>query len=410
MHSANTFRLLFIINKSKENREGAPILLRVTVNGEKVAINTKRRVPIEHWDSSVGFPFSNSEMLEDLCIYLESFRNKAYKGFTELSREHDDVTPFMIRDYIQGKIYGSYTNFLEYWDIHNEKVKESIDKGYSKALWRKHCRARTIFQEYLQLKYRIEEITIKNLKYEIIDGFIHYLRVSKGFEHNTCVRTLKFMKKITNSAIKNGWIKRCPFDGISLKMEQVDRPYLTDSELERMVEKHFSIPRLALVKDLFLFACYTGLAYIDTKQLKKGNLEQTSDGMWWIKIRRQKTNQKSQIPLLEIPKQIIDKYVALEELKSEDPVLPVLSNQKLNAYLKEVADLCGIEKKLSFHVARHTFATTVTLQNGVSIESVSRMLGHSNIRTTQHYAKIVDKKIAMDMEAMSVRTNMNLAR
>lgn len=410
MSSANTFRLLFFLNKSKANKEGAPILLRITINGEKVAVNTKRRIPEELWDVKSGLPFPKNELLQDLTMYLETFRNKAYKGYTELTQQYDEVTPMMLRNFIQGNVPGTQKYFLEYWETHNEKVRESINKGYSKALWRKHCRARTIFQNFLKSKYKMDEIPIKSLKFQIIDEFQHYMRTRLGYEPNTCVRTLKFMKKITNAAIKNDWIQRCPFEGVSLKMKQVDRPYLTDVELARIVGKEFSVQRLALVKDMFVFACFTGLAYIDVKQLKRSDLEQSPDGLWWIKIRRQKTNVKSQIPLLETAKEIIDKYADLHKMRGEELLLPVFSNQKLNAYLKEVADMCEITKCLTFHVARHTFATTVTLQNGVSIESVSRMLGHSNIRTTQHYARIVDKKIAQDMEAMALRTNQKLAR
>lgn len=410
MSTNTTFRLLFVINKSKANKEGAPILLRVTMNGEKVAVNTRRRVPIKDWDGKAGFPYAKTAMLSDLCLYLETFRNKAYSAFTSLTREYDEVTPHMIRDHIQGKFYGASSNFLEFWDYHNERIKETIDISNSKALWRKHTRARNIFQEYLQSKYRTDDFPIKNITFNVIEGYMRYMLIQKVYQHNTCVRSLKFMKKITNSALKNGWISRCPFDGINMTMKQTDRPYLTEEELQAMAKKEISIGRLQQVRDIFLFSCFTGLAYIDVKNLKKGDLEHTSDGLWWIKTRRQKTNQKSQIPLLAIPKEIIDRYCELSELKAEDTLLPVLSNQKLNAYLKEIADLCQIEKNLTFHVARHTFATTVTLQNGVSIESVSRMLGHSNIKTTQHYARIVDKKIAMDMEAMSLRTNLPMAR
>lgn len=410
MSCVNTFRLLYFLNKSKTNQDGAPILMRITINGEQVALNTKRRIPIDQWDTKSGLPNPKNHALQELSMYLDAFKNKVYRTITELTHESEMITASMVRDRLKGNDKEKQINFLEQWDNHNEKVRESINKGYSKALWRKHCRARTIFTNFLWSKYKLKEIPIKKLKFQIIDEFQHYMRASLGYEHNTAVRTLKFMKKITNAAIKNDWIQRCPFEGISLKMKQVDRPYLTDEELARLVGKEFSMQRLAFVKDMFVFACFTGLAYIDVKQLKRSDLEQSPDGLWWIKIRRQKTNVKSQIPLLETAKEIIDKYADLNKMRGEELLLPVLSNQKLNAYLKEVADMCEINKCLTFHVARHTFATTVTLQNGVSIESVSRMLGHSNIRTTQHYARIVDKKIAQDMEAMALRTNQKLAR
>jgi site-specific recombinase XerD len=253
-------------------------------------------------------------------------------------------------------------------------------------------------------------MSIKQVRYNVVREFQNYLLAEKSLAYNTTVKILQFLKKITLRAFRSGWLKIDPFSEISLALKETDRPYLTDEELKAINDKKFNIPRLTLVRDLFLFACYTGLSYADLRKLSKSEIERTSDGLWWVKTRRQKTKQRSQIPLLAVAKQIIDKYSDLEELSSDQKILPVLSNQKLNAYLKEVADLCGIEKNLTFHVARHTFATTVTLQNGVSIESVSRMLGHTNIRSTQHYARIVDKKIAQDMMAMSLKTNLKMAR
>ncbi len=218
------------------------------------------------------------------------------------------------------------------------------------------------------------------------------------------------MKKITIRAIKSGWLKVDPLQDHKLSLKETDRPYLTELELHSIKDKHFKNLRLDQVKDIFLFSCYTGLAYADIKKLSRAEIERTPNGLWWIKTRRQKTKQRSQLPLFATAKEIIDKYTDLSALSAEDTVLPVISNQKLNAYLKEIANIVGIEKNLTFHVARHTFATTVTLQNGISIEAVSRMMGHTNIQSTQHYARIVDKKIADEMMAMSERVNLPLAQ
>ncbi|NVK73135.1 MAG: integrase catalytic domain-containing protein [Oceanospirillaceae bacterium] len=180
-------------------------------------------------------------------------------------------------------------------------------------------------------------------------------------------------------------------------------------EFKELKQTHLPLFRLQTVRDLFIFACYTGLSYSDVKKLKRSEIEKDSNGLWWIRTRRTKTKTKSQVPLLARAKTIIDKYCQLEALKPDDLVLPVMSNQKLNLYLRDVRKECGIEKKLTFHVARHTFATTVTLQNGVPIESVSRMLGHTNIRTTQHYARIVDRKLAEDMTKLTMTGKFQLA-
>lgn len=410
MNRKNTFRLLYVINRSKVNKEGCPILLRITINGERVAVNTKRRIFEKDWNKSTGLPNQTSEMLFDLCLYLESFRNKAFKAYSELSSDYDIVSPQMVRDHIQGKNYGTEKFIIQEWDLHNSELKLAIGKTCSHTLWRKHCRARTLFSEFIQNKFRSNDLPMKNIDFHVVKGFQQFLLVSKDFQYNTSIKTLQFLKKITNHALKNNWLRKDPFDGIKLSLKQTERPYLTDDELLRIRQKKLSIPRIDLVRDLFVFSCYTGLAYADVKKLKRCELEQTSDGMWWIKTWRTKTDQKSQIPLLDVAKKILEKYADLETLSAQDKLLPVMSNQKLNSYLKEVGDMCQITKNLTFHVARHTFATTVTLQNGVSIESVSRMMGHSNIQTTQHYARIVDKKIAMDMLSMSQKTSLKMAQ
>jgi integrase len=209
-------------------------------------------------------------------------------------------------------------------------------------------------------------------------------------------------------AIRHGWLLKGPFSGIILGMKKVVRPYLTEYELKSLMEFNSPFERLIRVRDFFVFSCFTGLAYIDVKQLRKCEIEYHEE-KYWIRTRRQKTGGRANIPLLNVPMEIIRKYCNLEALNPEDTVIPILTNQKINAYLKELADLCGISKTLSFRVARHTFATTVTMMNGVLIETVSKMLGHKNINSTQHYARIVDQKVGEDMELLSRRLGTRLA-
>ncbi|MFT7592195.1 MAG: site-specific recombinase XerD [bacterium] len=385
-------------------------MLRITINGSQVALNMRRRIQLMDWDSKRGNPIVKDAITDDLHLYLETMRNKAYQGFTELSREYDDITPHMVRDYIQGVHGGSSRTLIDIWQEHNEEIKRTIGKEFSYSLWQKHNTAINHYKDFLRVKYRMSDMPIKQIKYNVIREFFEFLLDDKGLKYNTSIKFLQLMKKITNRAIRSSWLKVDPFEEMSFTLKETDRPYLTDEELKWIIEREFHNARLGLVKDLFLFSCYTGMAYADVKKLHKAEIERTPDGLWWIKTRRQKTKQKIQIPLLATAKDIIDKYTDISKLKANEKVLPVMSNQKLNSYLKEVADLSGIEKNLTFHVARHTFATTVTLQNGVSIESVSRMLGHSNIKSTQHYARIVDKKVAEEMMAMTTKTNLQMAR
>jgi site-specific recombinase XerD len=197
--------------------------------------------------------------------------------------------------------------------------------------------------------------------------------------------------------LANNWIDRNPFSNYKTKIREVERVYLSEEEIENIINKDFKTDRLSLVRDIFLFSCFTGLAYIDVKNLTKSHISLGIDGEKWIFTHRQKTETASKIPILPITQMIIDKYEDHPECCNQNKLLPILSNQKMNAYLKEIAGVCEIEKELTFHIARHTFATTVTLTNGVPIESVSKMLGHKNLRTTQHYAKVLDKKVSEDM-------------
>lgn len=226
-----------------------------------------------------------------------------------------------------------------------------------------------------------------------LEDFAVYLQTDGGCGENTTAKFMQFFKRIILIARNNGIIASDPFSNFKIRIKKVDRGYLTEDELKRILKKKFAVKRLEQVRDIFIFSCFTGLAYIDVKNLTIDNLKKGFDGKQWIMTKRKKTNIQSNILLLDIPLTILKKY----EGQPNNYLLPVLSNQKMNSYLKEIGDLCAINKDISFHLARHTFATTVTLAKGVPIESVSKMLGHSNIRTTQIYARITNEKISRDM-------------
>ena len=230
-----------------------------------------------------------------------------------------------------------------------------------------------------------------------------YLKVDRNCGHNTTVKYIKNFKKIIRIAQANGWIKSDPFIRIKMQLKKVDKEFLTEEELNTIIEKDFGIERLNNVKDIFLFGCFTGLAYSDLKLLKPENVITGLDGGRWIITKRLKTDNDSHIPLLPIAAKIVDKYKDNLYCNSRNVLLPVYSNQKLNCYLKEIGDVCGIRKHMSTHMARHTFATTVTLNNDIPIESVSKMLGYSSIKMTQVYAKLLDKKVAQDMARLNLK-------
>ena len=249
-------------------------------------------------------------------------------------------------------------------------------------------------------KYNITDIDITKIDHAFVTDYEFYLRTVRNCANNTAVKYLKNFNKIIKICLANHWLDKNPFANYKSKVKEVDRVYLTEEEIQQIINKDFGIDRLSVVRDIFLFSCFTGLAYIDVKNLTTSHISIGIDGEKWIFTHRQKTESASKIPILPVTQMIIDKYANHPQAGNQDKLLPILSNQKMNAYLKEIAGVCNINKELTFHIARHTFATTVTLTNGVPIESVSKMLGHKNLRTTQHYAKVLDKKVSEDMKIL----------
>ncbi|RMG73342.1 MAG: site-specific integrase, partial [Bacteroidetes bacterium] len=288
---------------------------------------------------------------------------------------------------------------LDLFTQHNARIERLIGIDYAPATYQRYRTTLYHLRRYPQQRGQ-EDLPVEEIDGPFVNDFDYYLRTERQCNNNTTVKYLRNLHKIILQALRQGWITQDPFIHYQGRKKTVDRPYLDQAELDALTEKTFPIPRLAQIRDIFLFACYTGLAYIDVAQLTPEHLSRHVDGSWWIRTQRQKTKTPSLIPVLPQAQTLIDRYRDHPEALAQGTLLPVKSNQKTNAYLKEIADLCGITKKLTFHVARHTFATTVTLSNGVPIETVSAMLGHRSIQTTQHYARIVQRKAGEDMKAL----------
>lgn len=406
MSSKTTYGLTFYINRAKEKKNGqCPVMLRININGQRVVLQTKRFLNPQDWDTNRYQMKGRSTEARVFNEYLEALRIKAHKKYNELISLHDEVTPQLLRDAILGVHTAKAKMLIEIWEEHIDELKLLIGKENSYATYQKYRSAKNHFQVFLNKNYRLNDVSIKSVDHNMIQRYNLYLKTERGCNFNTATKFLQNMKKITGMCIKNGWLSKDPFANISLALKEVDRPYLTKEELHKLIEFDSSFERLNRVRDFFIFSCYTGLAYIDVKQLKRMEIEGSDEMGYWIRTRRQKTSVRSNVPLFATPMKILHKYSQLDLLEPNDPVLPLPSNQKVNAYLKEIADLCGIHKQLSFHIARHTFATTVTMMNGVPIESVSKMLGHKNIKSTQHYARIVDEKVGEDMMKLAQRLN-----
>lgn len=395
-----TISTLFYLKNAKTNKKGlTPVYLRVTIDGKRFEMATNRFVDKTKWSSEAKKIKGNSEEARSINEYLRMFEANIYEAQKNLILESKEVTFETIRNRLLKLDEQGYT-IIEVFEQHNEKMKSLIGIDYSDSTYKRFETTLDHVKNYLKLKHKISDIRINNIDYSFVTGFDYYLRTDRKCNNNTTVKYVKNLGKIIKLCLANGWITKDPFANYKPKIKEVEREILTEKEIEALMNKTFISPRLELVRDIFVFSCFTGLAYIDVKQLSKENIGLGIDGDKWIFKHRQKTDTASKIPLLPTAQIIIDKYAEHPVCKNENCILPVLSNQKMNAYLKEIADVCGINKDLTFHIARHTFATTVTLSNGVPLETVSKMLGHTDLKTTQHYAKILDKKISEDMKIL----------
>jgi len=404
----NSLSLLFYIKKSKADSTGrANIYLRITVDGKRIELSIQRKVLIEKWNVESGNVKGYTPETQEINRYISSIKNRIFKIHQKLVEKKKPITATILRDKYLGKDdLGKM--LLQIFQEHNDQVNSLIGKDFSAGTAERYRTAKNHVQAYIQLNYKCEDIPVKEVDHKFITGFEYYLKTERKCSHNTAIKYITNFKKIIRIAYANDWIKKDPFTNWKVRLKTVEREFLTEDEIQKLMNIEFHTLRLEHVRDIFVFCCFTGLAYADVKKLTENDIVLGIDGEKWIKTKRTKTNTKSNIPILPIAAMILEKHQDTIELQN-GKLLPVLTNQKMNAYLKEIADLAGINKNLTTHLARHTFATTVTLSNGVSIESVSKMLGHKSLRTTQHYAKILDRKVSDDMKVLrnKFRTNDN---
>ena len=392
--------ILFYAKRAKANVNGlVPIYTRITINGKRIELSSNRFVEISKWSTEAAKMKGNSEEARSINSHLDMLRIQIIDMQMELVHKKIPVTTETLKSKILG-VDERERMIIPIYQNHNNKIEELIGNGYAYGTLERFKISLKHLQEFILWKYKISDISITKIDYAFVTEFEFYLRSIKKCNNNTAVKYVRNFRKIIKICLDNDWLDKNPCSRYEGKMKEVERDFLTEEELNRIYNKRFSSERLTLVKDIFIFSCYTGLAYVDVKGLKKDHIAIGIDGEKWIFKNRQKTDTKSKIPVLPIALEIIQKYADHPKCSNEDSILPILTNQKMNAYLKEVGDLCDISKEITFHMARHTFATSVTLTNGVPIETVSKILGHKNIQTTQHYAKILDKKVSEDMKIL----------
>ncbi len=395
------FKISYYLRSNYKNKSGkCPIMIRISLNGNMCNVGSSGlSCKPEMWNAKFNRMTGKTAEALNLNNRLDGITNSLNKLFFKLQDDEFLTTEKIKSLYLHGN--QSMMTFIELFEKFNSDFSLLVNKTKSPATLEKYERTKKYFVLFLRNKYNRNDISLNDINFTILNDFELYLKADLQCSHNTTAKYLKYVKTIIIHAQKKGLIHHDPFLNYSISMKKVDRGYLTSEEINRLLDKKISIQRLEIVKDIFIFSCFTGLSYIDVYNLSHDNILETN-GQKWIVINRQKTNVQSNVLLLDIPLQIIEKYKGKTK---NNKLLPVLSNQKMNSYLKEIADICQINKNLTYHLARHTFATTITLEKGVPIETVSKMLGHTNIKTTQTYARITKQKIEKDMTDLSFKLN-----
>ena len=393
-------KIKMIAHKGKPNKSGrVPILMQLTIGQQTCHISTKQNILPEKWGD--GKPIGHTREDQAITAFLEEIRTKAYNKFLQLQGQNINVTPERLKQALLGKDQVQPRGYVEIFDQWLVEYSKMVGITTSKRTLDKYILVRNRLQDYIASQLGVKDISLEEVTPKFLSNFDNYLRVEYNMANNHAMKIRQKLRTIYKVAIDNGWVSKNPFSTVKIHFDPVERDVLTKSELTALIQTDMIFDRLEKMRDVFVFACFTGLAHCDVAGLTKENIITDEAGQVWLKTHRQKTSEAVDIPLLEIPQLIIKKYQGMKELKGK--LLPTLTNSCSNLYLKEVAVRCGINKTLTFHMARHTFATTVTLSNGVPIESVAKMLGHRNIRTTQIYAKIIKDKLAEDMSKLSTR-------
>jgi site-specific recombinase XerD len=383
------------------------LYMRMVLRGQRTDLSLNYELSKESWDDGDQTMKSKHPDRGYVLNLTNKYRQLAFDAYQQLIQRGMAYDVNIIRKKVTGSSRGDdmVPTLMKLFNRAIERKKALKGPNNSIASIQKYSRCKAHLQGFLELNYHTDDIRFPHINLQFVEDFELYLKTEGKCCHNTTMKHIQTFKTIYRTATAHGYTDKDPFQKYRIRMEEVVRDYLTDQEIDKLIKADNLSEKLTLVRDLFLFSCFTGLAYIDVKNLQVKHLY-FENCKYWIRTRRHKTNVKTNVPLLAYPMQLIYRHCPdFKAMEPEESIFRVISNQKMNDYLKELAGHLNIPKRLTFHIARHTFATTVTLNNGVPIESVSAMLGHKHISTTQHYAKMLDKKLEADMDALSQRLN-----
>jgi len=395
----NSFSVIFTTRKTRtSNDEKVIIYVRITLNSQRVEMSTGLKIEGNKWCEITKRAKGSSEQSKTINSCLGDINNNIYQVYAMLLGNGNAISVYDIKKhYLGNPEEEKRITIMEIFDRFIAIRKDLVGVEYSHATYQRYCTIKVHLLEFLDKNLNVQDVAVDDFKFSNLMDFEHFLRIDKGIANNTAVKYIRHFRTVIGYALNNEMIEKDPYVKYKGKIREVKRGYLSMEELTVLEAKSFSNPRLDMVKDIFVFCCYTGLAYVDIKMLTIDQISMGIDGEQWINTSRKKTGNDVDVPLLPAALRIIKKYNGHPARAIDRKVLPVLSNQKMNAYLKEIGDICGLSKTLTTHLARHTFATTITLTQGISMESVSKMLGHSDIKTTQIYAKVTNQKILGEM-------------
>ncbi|NEW84748.1 MAG: site-specific integrase [Mariniphaga sp.] len=398
----STFNILFYIKRNEPKKDGrVVIMVRITINSIRSQFSSKLLVQPDQWDSKnerVKGQVAEARNLNRLLENIGSSLNVHYNKFMSIDGH---VNPERLRNIFLGHEEQEQT-IISFFDKFNDQYKLKVGTTSTHKTYTRYLLTRERLVEFMKQRYNLSDIPIKEMTISFIDEFYLYLRNNTECNHNSSLKFLQRFRTILYFAKNSGLSFNDPFGSFRFRYDKVNRGYLDQDELDILYTKKFSSARLSQVRDIFIFSCYTGLAYVDIFELTEDKIRKAFDGHLWIMTKRQKTDVNTNVRLLDIPLTILERYKGKQK---NGKVLPVISNQKTNDYLEEIADICGIVKKITFHLARHTFASTVALGNDVPMESIQSMLGHADIKTTQIYAHVIDRKLSRDMDKMAKVVN-----
>lgn len=400
----------FFLKKAKLLKNGeASVAMRITIDGQRVENNIRKSILTNLWDQSKERAKGTSAAATDLNRFIEDARIRIHQIVTELQQSGAEINPLIVqqRFYGVGQVRKQERTILQVIQEHNNEAHKLIGKDFVEITWRRYETMKRYLGELIKQKYDVDDLPLSDFTGEVIRAYEVYLKTEKDLCQNTLIRYMKALKKITNRCLANDWIQKDPFVGIKFREEPTEPEFLTLEEVDRIYNCNPGSKRLEVIKDMFLMSAFTGLAFTDVSQLTDEHIVTDNDGNKWIRKPRQKTKQMSNIPLLDVPLAIIEKYRGDKKAAKKGVLLPIPCNQVMNRYLKEIAEICKINKHLTMHTARHTYAT-LCLSQGVSLKNVSQMLGHASVKMTERYARVLDSSILRDINA--IRDTLNLGK